>query len=233
MSEPIQAPKFPDASPTRSMPSPAYWLAYPLFRLLLSATLRTLAPSWRVSGRENVPARGGVLFCPNHVSDCDPPVIFASMRRPLWFMAKRELFDIKVLGPLIQFAQAFPVERGGADRAALRRGEELLRNGQALVVFPEGRLAIDGVLQPLLPGATLLALRAEVPVVPVGIWGSNKIIPYGSVTPRPTCEPVRVHFGQALDFSNLKSLPSRAQREQSTQRVEEALRTAVEVAKST
>jgi 1-acyl-sn-glycerol-3-phosphate acyltransferase len=201
--------------------------------MVLRGVMRGFAPRWRVSGRENIPARGGVLFAPNHIADADPPLVGLSLHRPAWFMAKQELFEIRILGPLMAFAQAFPVERNGADRAALRRAEELLKNGQAVVVFPEGQCAPDGVLQPLLPGATMIALRAGVPIVPVGIHGSNTIIPYGDVKPRRTWQPVRVHFGKPLDFSDLQAFPSRAQREQSTQRLEQALRAAIEVARST
>jgi 1-acyl-sn-glycerol-3-phosphate acyltransferase len=226
MSEP------PEAS-TPLAPSPFFWSVYPLGHMLLRGVLRAFAPCWRVSGRENIPARGAALFAPNHIADADPLLVGLSLRRPGWFMAKRELFEIRVLGPLISFAQAFPVERNGADRTALRCGEELLKNGQALVIFPEGQCAPDGKLQPLLPGATLLALRTRVPIIPVGIHGSNRIIPYGEVKPRRTREPVRVHFGAPLDFSDLRELASRAQREQSTQRLEEALRDAIEVARTT
>lgn len=192
--------------------------------------LRLLAPRWKVTGRQNVPARGPVLLAPNHIADCDPPFVGLSVYRPLWFMAKRELFEIPVLGPLIDFAQAFPVERGVPDRAALKRAEQLLKAGQAVVVFPEGQLSQNGQLQPLLPGVALLALRAKVPVIPVGIVGTNVLLPYGKVIPRPTLAPVHIHFGKALTFDDLAGLPSRVQRAQCVERLEEALRAAIKVA---
>jgi 1-acyl-sn-glycerol-3-phosphate acyltransferase len=208
-------------------------MAYGPVMISLRLVLRGLAPRWRVTGRQNVPARGGVLLAPNHISDIDPPVVNLSLFRPLWFMAKSELFDIRLLGPLIRFSQAFPVERGGADRAALRRAGQLLENGQAVVVFPEGRLSQSGELQPLLPGVTMLALHAGVPIVPVGLHGSNNVLPFGEVVPRPTLEPLRLHFGKPLNFSDLKELPSREQREQSTRRLEAAMREAIEIAQRT
>ena len=217
----------------RLEPSIAFWAAYGPVMMSLRLVLRGLAPRWRVTGRSNVPARGGVLLAPNHISDIDPPVVNLSLFRPLWFMAKSELFDIKVLGSLIRFSQAFPVERGGADRAALRHAEQLLKNDQAVVVFPEGRLSPGGELQPLLPGVTLLALRAGVPVIPVGIHGSNKVMAFGEVVPHPSLAPLRIHFSKPLDFSDLKDLRSREQREQSTLRLEAAMREAIEIAKTT
>lgn len=212
-------------------PSPIFWAAYPVLHLGFRCILKTFAPNWRVSGRKNIPPRGGVLFAPNHISDLDPPFVNLSLRRPAWFMAKRELFEIPILAPFIRLAQAFPVERGGADRAALKYAEQLLKNGQALVIYPEGRLSPSGELQPILPGVTSLALRAGVPLIPVGIAGSNHVMVYGKVMPRVTLKKVRVHFGEPLDFSDLKDLPSRAQREQSTQRLEIAMRAAIETAR--
>lgn len=172
------------------------------------------------------------MLAPNHIADLDPPAIMLSACRPLWFMAKKELFEMPVLGPFIGFAQAFPVERGGADRVALKRAETLLKAGQGVVVFPEGRLSENGELQPLLPGVAMLALRANVPVVPVGICGTNAILPYGRSTPRPTLAPVGVHFGAPLDFSDLQDLPSREQRSQALERLETALREAVKCARN-
>ncbi len=196
----------------------------------LRGVLRLLAPRWKVTGRKNVPVRGPVLLAPNHIADCDPPFVGLSLHRPLWFMAKSELFDMPVLGSLIDFAQAFPVERGVPDRAALKRAEQLLKGGQAVVVFPEGQLSKSGELQPLLPGVALLALRARVPVVPVGIVGTNIIMPYGKVVPKPTLAPVHIHFGAPLTFEDLDDLPSRVQRAQCVERLEKALREAIEVA---
>jgi len=212
-------------------PSPAYWACYPPVTLALKGVLRCLAPRYRVSGRGNLPVRGPVLLAPNHIADLDPPVVMLSANRPLWFMAKRELFEMPVLGNFIRFAQAFPVERGGADRVALKRAENLLKAGQGVVVFPEGRLSESGELQPLLPGVALLALRAGVPVVPVGLCGTNAILPYGQTIPRPTWSSVRVHFGKPLDFSDLQDLPSREQRAQAMLRLDEALKNAAKTAR--
>jgi len=212
-------------------PSPAYWVCYPPVTLALKGVLRCLAPRYRVSGRSNLPVRGPVLLAPNHIADLDPPVVMLSANRPLWFMAKSELFEMPVLGNFIRFAQAFPVERGGADRVALKRAENLLKAGQGVVVFPEGQLSETGELQPLLPGVALLALRAGVPVVPVGLCGTNAILPFGQTIPRPTFASVRVHFGAPLNFNDLQDLPSREQRSRAIERLENALKQAIACAR--
>ena len=210
-----------------TQPSLAYWACYPPITVVLRGVLRCLAPRYRVTGRGNIPTRGPVLLAPNHIADLDPPAIMLSACRPLWFMAKKELFEMPILGDFIAFAQAFPVERGGADRVALKRAETLLKAGQGVVVFPEGRLSENGELQPLLPGVAMLALRAGVPVVPVGLCGTNAILPYGQTIPRPTLARVGVHFGPPLSFADLAHLPSREQRSSALERLESALRAAM------
>src|SRR5687768_10533586 len=118
--------------------SPLYQHVFPVGHLVLRGLVRILAPRWHVTGRGNIPRHGPCLLAPNHISDADPPLVAASSLRPLWFMAKHELFDIRVIGPWIRFCRAFPVERDGMDRAALRFTEDLLSRKQAVVVFPEG-----------------------------------------------------------------------------------------------
>jgi 1-acyl-sn-glycerol-3-phosphate acyltransferase len=122
------------------------------------------------------------------------------------------------------------VDPGEADRAALRFTEDLLRDGRAVVIFPEGRIAADGELQEISAGVVLLALRAGVPIVPVGLWGTQHVIPYGTTMPRPTLRRVRVHYGRAISFDDLKELPRRQQREAAATRLELAVRGAREAA---
>lgn len=204
----------------------AYWPVTSALRILL----RCLAPRWRVTGRENIPPTGPVILAPNHISDSDPPFVGLSAGRPVWFMAKRELFEIPVLGAMIRFAQGFPVERGRPDRTALRHSQELLSAGETVVVYPEGRTSESGKLQPLLPGVALLALHTRVPVVPVGIVGTRRFLPYGKIIPRPTLARVGIHFGKPLEFTEFEAMPARQQREQCIERLETALRESIEIA---
>ena len=226
-------------SPTRS--TRAYRLVYPWMRALLSFLWRVLALRLRMTGTFNVPRRGGVLLCPNHISDLDPTLVQnASPRlasRSLWFMAKRELFDMKLpiigdLGPKIRFMQTFPVDPNEPDREALRHAEDLLKAGQPLVVFPEGYCSSNGELNEIQPGAVMLALRAMVPIVPVGLWGTQSVMPYGSLVMRPTLNRVRVHFGKPIRFDDLKDKPKREAREIATQRLTDAMKQARDVAKN-
>jgi len=170
-----------------------------------------------------VPRSGGVLICPNHVSDADPPAVAAALPRSAWFMGKEELFDIPVLGMLLRLYRVFPVRRNTADRAALRRAEDLLKAGEAVVVFPEGGGNPEATLQPLNPGAALLALRTGVPVIPVAVAGTPGMWPYGAPAPRRSGAPVSVTFGPPLELSDLARRRGGAAVTAATQRLAEAL----------
>lgn len=185
-----------------------YFLLYPLVFVLLRLMMRVLG-RLQSTGEGNVPAGGGILFCPNHISDCDPPAVFVSTPRRAWFVGKSELFDIPVIGWLFAHFQGFPIKRDSADRDALRRIEALLRAGQPVVLFPEGRLSETGTLQKLQPGAALLSLRTGVPIVPVGIRNTNGVVPYGKLWPRFSPRPVRVAYGLPIYPQDYAALPRR------------------------
>ena len=177
------------------------WFAYPLTKAILAVGLFLLGPV-KIEGRRNVPRTGAVLVISNHLSDSDPAVLGHALPRPAHYMAKSELFAMPVLSTIIRVLQAFPVNRGSPDRAAIRRTVDLLEKGEAVVVFPEGQLSEDGNLQPLMPGVAMIAARSEVTILPVGLKGTAKIIPYGSVWPRPAFGGVTVTFGEAKTFAH-------------------------------
>jgi len=183
-----------------------YFLLYPLVFTLLRLLLRVLGRI-QSSGEFHVPASGGVLFCPNHISDADPPAIFVTTPRRAWFIGKSELFEIPVLGWFFAHFQGFPIKRDSADRAALRQIETLLKAGQPVVVFPEGRLSEDGTLQRVQPGAALLSLRTGVPIIPIHIENTSKVVPYGDVWPRFSREKVTVTYGKPLFPDAYAALP--------------------------
>jgi 1-acyl-sn-glycerol-3-phosphate acyltransferase len=117
-------------------------------------------------------------------------------------MAKAELFDIPVLSGFIRRTHAFPVHRGRADGAALRRGIRLLRKGEVLLVFPEGTRSADGRLTELEFGAAFIAMQAQAQVVPVAIVGADRLLPRGKPILLPA--KLRVRFGPPLDLSQLE-----------------------------
>lgn len=125
----------------------------------------------RVEGHENIPHEGGVIIAPNHLSMADPPLTAAAMQRPLYFMAKKELFDIPVLGFIIRRTNTFAVRRGQGDIGAFRTAQRLLEEGKAVLVFPKGSRKSSVVF----PGVGMLSCMANVPVVPVKITNTDKI----------------------------------------------------------
>jgi 1-acyl-sn-glycerol-3-phosphate acyltransferase len=164
--------------------------AVALMRLLFG--LRSL-------GAEHVPAAGPVLFVANHVSVLDPVLIGGASPRQLGFLAKAELFRIPLLGGLIRRLGAHPLRREGADAGALRAGLRMLKTGGALLVFPEGTRGEEGALGPAKPGAGMLAVLGEAPVIPVYVSGSGQAWPRGRRFPRPA--NVTVTFGPPLSVA--------------------------------
>ena len=120
-------------------------------------------------GRENIPTQGAALIASNHIAYFDPPLIGSASPREFYYLAKKELFENPLLGWLISKYNAFPISRGGFDREGLTKATEVLRGGNALLVFPEGTRSIDGNLREPKLGAAKLALETGVPIVPAYI----------------------------------------------------------------
>ncbi len=139
-----------------------------------------------VVGRENIPLEGPVLIAPIHRSNVDFAFTLFISPRKVFFMAKDSIFRVPLLGPLVTHLGAFPVKRGSADRESMSAAEEVLRQGHALVLFPEGTRKEGRTVQTLHDGAMFVAARTGATVVPVGIGGSDKAMPKGAKFPRPT-----------------------------------------------
>ena len=148
-----------------------------------------------VSGLEHLPKRGGLIVASNHISFWDPPLLGSIIPRETHFLAKEELFATPVLGPAIRGLNAIPIRRGSADLSGLTRAIEALKQGGALLVFPEGSRMRDGELHPARPGVGLMAVNADVPIAPCYISGSNRPRSWWTRSVR-----VRISFGPARDW---------------------------------
>jgi 1-acyl-sn-glycerol-3-phosphate acyltransferase len=162
----------------------------------------------RVAGLEHVPATGGVIFAGNHLSVSDELFLGAVVPRHLAFWAKSDYFmgdGLRgwVSRSVMEGLGAIPVERAGG-RAVLTAFDSaipVLRGGDCVVVYPEGTRSPDGRLYRGRPGVARLALRAEVPVVPVGVLGTDRVQPIGARVPRLRAGEVILRFGRPLEFA--------------------------------
>ena len=170
-------------------------IAYQIVRSLILVVGKLF---WRVSfeGMEHVPKHGPFVLAPVHRSFVDFGLVAGVTRRRMGYMGKESLWKSKLLGGFISMLGAYPVNRGAPDREALRRTLDLLERGEPLVLFPEGTRRSGPVIEHLHEGAAFVASRAGVPLVPVGIGGSERALPKGKKLPRP----VKIHIlvGQPL-----------------------------------
>ncbi len=130
-----------------------------------------------INGREHIPKTGPFVLAPVHRSYVDTPIAGCVTTRRLRFMGKDTMWHNRQLGWVLSALGAFPVTRGTADREALARCIAVLEAGEPLVLFPEGERKSGPVIQPLFDGAVYVAVKAGVPIVPVGIGGSEKVMP--------------------------------------------------------
>lgn len=177
---------------------PAISLAlYHLFKWsVVSPVLHTYFRG-RIYGAENVPKSGPLVVVSNHASDFDPPILASCMTRPVAFMAKEELFKVPGLSQAIRLYGAYPVKRGSADRSAIRAALQALDDGWAVGIFLQGTRTADARIPSPKVGAAMIAAKANVPLLPVSLWGTQKIIQPGSAIPHPV--PVTIRIGDVID----------------------------------
>lgn len=159
----------------RSWTWPHYWACWAIGRGLFR-----LAGGFDVRGLENVP-EGGALLAANHVSYADPPAVGCALRERCYYFAKRQLFQIPLFGSFIRSVYAFPVDREGTDRTAIRHAARLLKAGEKVTIFPEGTRSPDGTLQKGSGGAAFIAKLAGAPMVPTALVGTDDFLPRGSI----------------------------------------------------
>ena len=161
--------------------------------------IRPLMRTWfrmRVEGAGHLPPSGPVILAANHRSNMDPVLLGAAVRRPVAYMAKVELF-VWPLGWILRLIGQFPVQRGGIDREALRHTSAVLARGGVLGLFPEGTRG-DGSFSSVHPGLAYIVLRERCPVLPVAIFGTERVRRrFGWL---PFASPVRIVIGPPIDL---------------------------------
>ena len=178
-----------------------FWTPRPIYRWghrLTSLFCKTVG-RLEAQGVNNIPKEGGVLFLSNHVSFLDPVIVGSAANREIHYMARSNAFDIPGLGKLIAVFNAYPVNRGAPDLGALRKTISLLKDGNAVLIFPEGTRSVDGALGKARDGACFIAHRAGVPTIPVFHSGAERVLPRNSKRLRRA--KLTVTFGEPLELT--------------------------------
>lgn len=178
--------------------NPWYWIGHTLSKLFAK-----IVCSYRVQGRERLGlVEGGLLVASNHVSFLDPPLIGSAFREPIHYFARRTLFDHPVANFLFTRVNAIPVNQDKPELSSLKQVIGLLKEGEKVVIFPEGERSLDGVMKSDgEPGVGMIVSKAGVPVLPVRLFGPEKALPRGSGKIRR--HPVTLVVGEPIAFDDL------------------------------
>ncbi len=157
-----------------------------------------------INGEENIPTNQPAIYVSNHQSNFDVPVIYASLPIHFGWLAKQELFQVPLFGAAMKKVDCVPIDRSNRRKmmSSINAAAKRIKNGTSVVIFPEGTRSPDGNLQPFKKGALLIAAKAQVPVVPIAIYGSYELLPKDRWT--VTAGTVIVNFLPSLTTDDLK-----------------------------
>jgi 1-acyl-sn-glycerol-3-phosphate acyltransferase len=149
---------------------------------------------YRVTGRENLPRGRAAVFCANHASNIDAPLVFIVLHKRLRYLYKAEFGKLPILGRAVRIGGFIPVDRQNPEQGqwAVEQAVAGLRRGQTFIVFPEGTRSRTGEMLPFKKGGFVMAIKAQVPVVPVAIEGGRSAMAKGSAVIRPVMVDVRI-----------------------------------------
>jgi len=200
-------------------------LLYVLGHIGATLALGIAGIRFRVIGREHIPHDRAVVFCANHQSNVDPPVLFRALHRRLHILFKAELRKVPVLGYAFEVGGFIAVARDNreAAMASIEQAARSIRAGNSFLIFPEGTRSKTNELLPFKKGGFIMALKAQAPIVPVAVSGGRDAMRKGSAIVRPVTVTVRV--GQPVDTAGMTSHDRDRLIRTVRERIEELLRT--------
>ncbi len=176
---------------------------YELGHIGVGLALSMAGIRYRVTGREHIPAGRAVVFCSNHESNVDPPVLFQALHRRLHVLFKAELTKLPILGRVMLAGGFVPVERDRreASMASIDRAAASIRAGNSFLIFPEGTRSRSSELLPFKKGGFIMAIKAQAPIVPVAISGGRDAMRKGSWFVRPVL--CRIRIGEPVETAGM------------------------------
>jgi len=181
-----------------------YYFFYTLSKIIARTFFR-----FRVIHPERMIESGSLILAMNHQSYFDPPLAGICSQRALYFLARKTLFSIPMLGRLLPDFNVIPIDREGKDSSSLKTIMRLLRSDQGVVLFPEGTRSPDGELQPARSGIGLIIAKTAAPVLPMRIFGAHEAFPKGSR--KIHHHPITVVLGHPIYFTKEELTPIRGQ----------------------
>lgn len=178
-----------------------YYTVHSIMRLLFLLLTRR-----RIEGRENIPRRGPVIFVSNHIELVDSPLLWVSLCRRVYFMAKEEVFHPGIIGYFMKSFGAFPIKKGRQDRKALLEAQQLLAEGNALTIYPEGMRSQSQKVKLAFHGAAMIASRSGAPIIPIGISGTEQIRGIGWIWRRPQ---IKLNIGRSFTLPPIEGRPTK------------------------
>ena len=182
------------------------WFFY--FSKIILQTVSFLCTRLHVNGRENIPQMGPLIIVPNHMTYAEPQLIGMLVKRKMRFATIKGFFHHKFVKIIMESLGCFPVYQGVADRKSIRLMEQYIKDGYALVIFPEGTRSLQAQLIPALDGTALIARRTGALILPVGISGTDKMRNWNWIFKRPV---ITVNFGKPFHLPSDNHKLSRAE----------------------
>jgi 1-acyl-sn-glycerol-3-phosphate acyltransferase len=175
----------------------AYWLGYTLFKNIARGLF-----NYRVIGKEKLQVEGGALIVCNHASFIDPPIVGVAFDEEIYFLARKSLMTNPIAKAVYLAWNSVPVDQDRPDMTSLKNIIKLLKQGQKVLVFPEGERTLDGEMKTGEPGVGLIVSKAGVPVIPVRLFGAREALPRNKAFMQP--EEITLVVGDLWHFDPSK-----------------------------